>query len=457
MSKINKPRYYKHEKTHEGAPAKQINVEAQLRRTLMATMLWEDNFYEDGQSVADRIKSLVPKCDTQAVADMAVEARERMKLRHVPLLLVRELARHPAFKVSTRHPGIIALTLEMIIQRPDELAEFLAIYWKDKKQPLSAQVKKGLARAFTKFSEHQLAKYNRDGAVKLRDVLFLSHAKPKSKEQAELFKKLVDNKLTTPDTWEVELSKGKGENKRESWERLLRENKMGGLALLRNLRNFREANVDPCLVSHAIHNMKTDRILPFRFIAAARYAPDLEDKLEQAMFRCLEGAEIIEGKTTLLVDVSGSMDSPISGKSDLKRLDAACGLAMLLREIAAEGQVFTFSDQMAQVPSRRGFGLRDAIVNSLPHSSTFLGQAVGTLNKLQDEGRLKSQRLIVITDEQSHDTVPNPNFEKAYMINVASNKNGVGYGKWTHIDGWSEAIVDYIREFERNYSTEATE
>jgi 60 kDa SS-A/Ro ribonucleoprotein len=25
----------------------------------------------------------------------------------------------------------------------------------------------------------------------------------------------------------------------------------------------------------------------------------------------------------------------------------------------------------------------------------------------------------------------------------------VGYGQWTHIDGWSEAVVDYVRELER--------
>jgi 60 kDa SS-A/Ro ribonucleoprotein len=34
------------------------------------------------------------------------------------------------------------------------------------------------------------------------------------------------------------------------------------------------------------------------------------------------------------------------------------------------------------------------------------------------------------------------------MINVASYTNGVGYGAWTHIDGWSEAVIDYIRSFE---------
>jgi 60 kDa SS-A/Ro ribonucleoprotein len=35
------------------------------------------------------------------------------------------------------------------------------------------------------------------------------------------------------------------------------------------------------------------------------------------------------------------------------------------------------------------------------------------------------------------------------VINVASYRNGVGYGPWTHIDGWSESVLEYIRELER--------
>ena len=167
------------EKTHEGAPASRITPKQELRRTIMACMLWEDTFYEDGISIANRIHTLIPKVDPQKVADMAIEAREKMKLRHVPLLIVREMAR-----LST-HKTLVSNTLARVVQRADELTEFVAMYWKDGKQPLSAQVKKGLAGAFTKFSAYDLAKYNRDEAVKLRDVLFLCHAKPKDTEQEE--------------------------------------------------------------------------------------------------------------------------------------------------------------------------------------------------------------------------------------------------------------------------------
>ena len=40
------------------------------------------------------------------------------------------------------------------------------------------------------------------------------------------------------------------------------------------------------------------------------------------------------------------------------------------------------------------------------------------------------------------------------MVNVASARNGVGYGAWAHIDGWSEAIVDYIRSLELEASND---
>ena len=224
--------------------------------------------------------------------------------------------------------------------------------------------------------------------------------------------------------------------------RLLSERKVGALALLRNLRNMKNAGVNEELVHSALSNMKTDRVLPFRFIAAARHAPQWEDPLETAMFRCVEGQSKLKGRTVLLVDVSGSMDAPLSKRSEMLRADAGYGLAVLLREICEDVAVYSFSDEVKRIPLRRGFALRDAIHASQTHSGTLLGQAVAEVKGSYD-------RLIVITDEQAHDSVPAPT-GTGYVINVASYKNGVGYGKWTHIDGWSESVIEYIRESE-NY------
>lgn len=142
-------------RTHEGAVAKRINDELQLRRSVMACMLWEKTFYESGIDIAKRIESFVSKVKPEVVARLANEARNKMNMRHVPLLIVRTMAKLPT------HKHLVANTLNNVIQRADELAEFMSIYWKDGKQPLSAQVKKGLSKAFSKFDEYQLAKHNR--------------------------------------------------------------------------------------------------------------------------------------------------------------------------------------------------------------------------------------------------------------------------------------------------------
>lgn len=133
MASLNQTRRAAPIFTHEGGRAAHDTPLNQLRRTVMTCMLWEDRFYEDGEQVADRIKRLVYSVSLEAAASVAVEARTVMKLRHVPLLIVREMARHPKRNGkpgSDSDPRIISETLATVIQRPDELTEFLAIYWR---------------------------------------------------------------------------------------------------------------------------------------------------------------------------------------------------------------------------------------------------------------------------------------------------------------------------------------
>lgn len=435
--KVNKAVKAKPVVTHEGGIASRTTHEETLRRTVMSCMLWEKEFYEDGVSIADRIKDLVSKVPAAKVQHIAVYAREVAKLRHVPLLIVREMARLPT------HKHLVAVTLERVIQRADELAEFLAIYWKDGKCPLSSQVRKGLGNALQKFSEYDLAKYNRDGAVKLRDVMFLTRPKPKDAAQAELWKKLADDTLSVPDTWEVELSASS--DKKASWTRLLEEKKLGSLALLRNLRNMVEAGVDRSLIQTGIISANHSRTLPFRFIAAARHAPAFEPQLETALVSSLKTNQRLDGRTLVLVDVSGSMDDKLSAKSDMTRLDAACGVAIVAREICDDAAVFTFSNKEVEVPARRGFALRDGIIHSQSHGGTALAASLAGVN-----AKISYDRIIIITDEQSRDGSLAPKCDKAYIINVASAQNGVGYNKYVHINGFSEAVVNFIIQYENN-------
>jgi 60 kDa SS-A/Ro ribonucleoprotein len=427
--------------THEGAIAYRTTAAQELRRSVMACMLFESSFYESGIEISDRISSLVKQVDPVEVAVLAIQARNDMKLRHAPLLLVCEMA-----KLKT-HRHLVSATAYSVIQRADELAEILSIYSRGrtgtkKLNKLSKQLQAGVAAAFTKFDEYSLAKYNQGNAIKLRDVLFAVHAKPlggRGSEQDELWKRLVSGTLATPDTWEVALSATKGEGKKEAWERLLREKKLGAMALLRNLRNMQEAGVADALVREALLTADPEKVLPFRFVSAARYAPKWEPELEQMMFKNLAEIPKLHGKTLIVIDNSASMyGTKVSEKSEIDRSDAACALAILLREVCQHVGVISFSSSATVVPARRGFALRDAIKKATSPSSTMTDTALALADR---EGY---DRIIVITDEQSHQTIRAPKTKLAYFINVSVHQNGIGYGKWCHLDGWSENVLQYI-------------
>ncbi len=433
MSKLNRRAVRASVVNHAGAVVPEANAYPKLQRLTLSCMLWEDQFYMDGKSQAELLSSLVPQVKPELVNELSKAARSVYNLRHVPLLLQRELA---------RTGNLSAQVLADTIQRPDEMSEFLAMYWKDGKQPLSNQVKKGLATAFSKFNEYQLAKWDKNSAaIKMRDVMFLTHPKPQNAEQAELFKRVAADELTTPDTWETQLSGGA--DKKETFTRLMQERKLGALAFIRNLRNMVDANVDESLIRSYAATVNTERVLPFRFIAAARNVPKhLHPMLEAMMFRSLSEMPPLPGKTVLVVDVSGSMfGTKVSAKSDLDRFDAAAALAMLCRELCQEVEIYSFSHDAVRIPSHyRGFSLIEAISNSQQHGGTDLLTSMTKINKYSNG----YDRVIVFTDEQ---TSHRPQAPKGlgYIVNVASYEHGINHKAWMEINGFSEAIIKFIQ------------
>lgn len=430
-------------RTHEGAPATKGSVHADLTRSVLSCMLWEDTFYESGVEIATRINSLVELSDPVFVQQLAVKARLEYNLRHAPLHLIMALIE--AGKTKPNFRDGLKETIETVCVRPDEPAELLAMYWDAKKRPLSKQLQRGLAAAFAKFSEYGLAKYNRPNKVKLRDVMFMSHPKPTSEAQAATFARVASDTLNPPDTWERLLTEAHDTKaKREVWMKLIIEGKLGALAMLRNLRNMQQVGVADSLIATALREMNTERVLPYRFLTAVRYAPNFAYELERAMFKNLADSPRLTGETIVLVDISGSMDCQMSGKSEMLRWEAAAGLAILVTEMCDNTKVYTFSREAVKVPHTRGFALTNAIRDSQHHGNTLLGRALTQIPNCD--------RLIIITDEQSFDKPVFRNPGMNYLINVAPYANGISYDKQViHLDGFSEAALKWILEYEKEF------
>lgn len=433
--------------THEGAPADKITPVQALRRSIMSCLLWEKEFYEHGEEISDRIISLAHQVSVADLVSIAYNARHKAHLRHAPLLLLSVLAERATGEIWA---GVTSSAIENTISRVDEMGELLAVHARRHglstshpkfRRTISAQMKKGLASVFNKFDAYQLSKYNGSNqSIKLKDLMRLVHPVP-GEDRVALHQKILDGTLESADTWENALSNTPVREHKAQWERLLGESRLGYLAVLRNLRNMEKVGVDPDAIRRAILARRgAHNVLPFRYVAAARAAPYFEKELDEALLASLKDAPSLEGLTVYLVDVSGSMNARLSKKSDMTRMIAAATLASV---VPGDRRVMTFSERLVQVPPRMGMAGVDAIIGSQPHSGTYLGKAVRVVQELSNA------RLIVITDEQSHDPVPNAVHSRSYMINVASSENGVSYrGGWQHIDGFSENTVRWIMETE---------
>ncbi len=438
----------------QGMVAAKQDAESLLRRSVMSCLLWEDLAYETGKQNANNIANLIPLVDPQKVFDIALEARTLQKLRHVPLYIARIMAKLPEHKKS------VGKLLPLIIKRADELAEFLAIYWKEEKQPLSKQVKLGLSKAFENFNEYNFAKYRGEGNnVKLRDVLGLVHPKPIGQNRSVLYKKILDNTLETPDTWEVALSTG--EDKKETWERLITEKKLGALAFMKNLRNMEQANVNRDIIMLGFETINPEWLLPLNYLSSAKYAPRWEKEIEKLMLRSLSNIPKLKGYTIFVVDVSGSMGNVISGKSEFSRLQVAEAMAMIasflcesISVYATSGNDATSTHKTELLSPRTGFSLMEKIQESQYKAGgggIFTRQCLDYI-KEQEKGIIP-ERIIIFSDSQDCDqnkTLPRPFGKYNYIIDVSANSHGINYdGLWTaEISGWSEHFIPFIMAME---------
>ncbi len=421
----------------------------------MACLLWEQNFYESGVDVGQRIVDLVGQVNEPDVTILAYEARVDHGIRHAPLLVAAAMVKR-GYKANIRD------LLSRICLRADDPGEFLAILRALNGGTLKTvprQVKLGLGDAMQRFNRYQLGKYMNRGDYKPLDVLRLCHPKPKDAEQANCWGYLAKGELEAPQTWEVRFAsltddgeKGKALQKRDIWNSMLEKRELGALALVRNIRNMLEVKVEPDQITDALDDLvdrQLRQVMPWQWVSAAIENPTMEAQIDHAMLRAInmESADKLPGKTMLLVDVSGSMTwGKVSAKSQRDRCDAACGLAIHLREACEQIEVMAFSTGHCPIPARRGMALRDAITQcSVYGGGTDLGRAVAAC-----DGVPAWDRLIVLTDEQSHDRVDQPNAARGYMVNLGTYENGVGYrGRWRHVNGFSAATVDWILASER--------
>ena len=424
--------------THEGGGAISLSSDQELTRTVLCCLMGEDNFYESGADVATRIQKLVAACDPAFVANLAITARSDFNLRHVPQFLITCLA-----DLNCVTPNVV----EACIQRPDDMTELLALWWRNGKRGIPNALKKGMKLAFAKFDSYQLRKWQqRERTISLRDIMFLVHPKPSDEEMSTVYEQLADRTAEPPDTWEVAISAAGSdvEVKKREWTRLLTDNRLGAMALLRNLRNMEELRIPQNIVRTAIANANVRRVLPFRFLSAALAAPAYQDVLNDKFLEASRSLEPLPGHSVVCIDTSGSMSFPISGKSIVQRAQVAACLAAIFMENCDHVTVLQFGSNVAEIPARRGLNFPLKIEYGAVGHGTNIAAAVSAAN------RLNPDRVIVVSDMQSHTSIGAPH-GVGYMINVAPYEFSIAFGPWLELSGWSDDLVRFMPEYEKRF------
>jgi hypothetical protein len=468
---------------HEGGLAFKPGDQVELYLRCASTLVGEPKFYDpsaqgDWKEIPDLVAK-VAQADPEYVLRLAAYCRNVLNLRSVPVMLLVEATKHANSKKFVR-----SYTCD-IVQRPDELTEAIAYYThvnghigsQSPKGMLANSLKRGLADAFHQFGAYSLAKYDRDGKVKLSDVIRIVHPKPKDDAESVLFKQVRTRTLPVPETWETVIS-GAGSTK-ENWEKVLP--KMGIFAVTRNLRNLLEKDVDMTVAIELLENaeaVKKSRMFPWRFYTAYREIENsfnhnlkvgrVRDALQTAMDLSIANIPELSGSTFVVCDNSGSMDAVVSEHGTVQRREVGAVMGALAHNLSDESMVGAFGSHYATVSLSRHDGI---ITNAKKIRDTQVGGSTEAYLAFQHliENRIKVDRIMFFSDMQCYNTTGYhvgqsvANLLRKYRAEVCGRTklysfDLAGYGTIQTppdeqdvllIGGWSDKVLSYIAQYEK--------
>jgi hypothetical protein len=333
-----------------------------------------------------------------------------------------------------------------VIFRIDDMLEIVSLYKHlNPGKPLPNSMKKGFKAALESADSYELAKYQGKGkAVSLVDLVNLVHPKPNA-DMAETFKKLMNGELKQFNTVEdkntaagqevakkvksgaitKEQAKEELKDAKESnFKDLILNEKIGYLALLRNLRNILAASSDSELLTKTcalITNksfIEKSLVFPFQIdlaleilltdvptsAARNRVVVALNTAYELSIPNMIEMG--LYGRTAVVIDTSGSMSSRIKLVNKNQGSASALDKGALVAATFAKGlsaDVYEFSNSCSKV----SVNFLDS-VNTVKKQILSKASGGGTefnsiFNTLSSNGFY--DRVFIISDMQGRDSL----------------------------------------------------
>lgn len=425
--------------TYEGAPAVGLDLKSELFLLAVTNLVSENTFYESASSRDNRFSSLVQKAtaeDPDFVENLVPFIRNTANLRSCAVVMAAEYC----FAKGPHRRQVV----NSAMSRADDISEFVGYWFKvTGGRTFPGGVQRGLSDAVKRlYTPYSIMKYDSaNSSIRMGDVLNLTHV-----ELPQLGKYIIDRRFKNdfselpvqvaarevlmsvipdlrrdyakrhPDilkeagvTWEFLSSWLPGGMDAEAWELAIPN--MGYMALLRNLRNFEDANIS-VPSRNSVNSLISDpeevarsRQMPFRFFSAYKntgtdaYRVAITDALEASTKNVPE----FPGSTLILIDISGSMSQTLSMKSKVARYEVGALFgASLMGKNFGKSRVVLFGTRNRDVtPDHRTSPLKFVEEVARIHTSGVLDHGTEALVAINDQYQ-GEDRLVIFSDMQIH-------------------------------------------------------
>lgn len=455
MAKFNEKKQEAVIKTVNKAGGEAYSQSAELEMvSILLTSFVEDSYYEKAGQNLDRLKAVIGKVNPLFAAKAAVYARKEFGMRSITHVLASELAKRVSGEPWAKK------FYYTLVNRPDDMIETIAYYFKQGNKTLSKSMQKGFAEAFSNFDAYQLAKYKMGTkSISLVDVVNLVHPVPcerngyvevsksdylsllqgklkglsrknvernskkieKVKESIESITKsekdtvrisaleaLMSGLLKNTETTEAKMSlvgqkasseKEKSEMKTKVWESQLNSGKMPYFNLLRNLRNIiQEA---PLQVDKACELLTNEKSIKKSLVLPFRYDTAIQEI--EAMSSSKETMKVIVALNKA-VDISCSNVPKFDGDT-LVVLDVSASMEGKPSKIGALFSAILVKSNYADFVTFDNYA-RYCKINpadstlSVAKSMRFNGGGTN-LSSVFDVINKKYDRIIILSDQQN--------------------------------------------------------